>query len=168
MSFGSGLTKRDHEAGEHERDPEQPRPDEVGRIDLAMREERPEDERAPDRAGHGAEEDERHAARPPVRREHLGRGGARELDDPTRAADQRQPEPDDPAGVGRAAAGDDGAADRTADERGADDRHPSEPVADPSGRADRERARREEDRRPEAEDPLDAGDRDERQRAERR
>ena len=40
----------------------------------------------------GPEEDERHAARAALRREHLGGRGARELDDRPGRADEREPE----------------------------------------------------------------------------
>ena len=132
-----------------------------------MREERAEDDRPPHRARDGTEEDERHAARAALRREHLGGGGAGELDDRTRSTEDAQPGSDEHGGLHRAAGGNDAAAHRTGREAAANHGHAPDAVHQPAGGADGDRSRHEEDRGPEPKDPGDAGDGDERQRAQR-
>ena len=141
-SFGSGRTPSETSSPASAKSDEPSHGHgELVRRQRAVGEERPEDERAEDRARDGAEEHERHAARAALGREHLGRGGAREQHDRLRGAAEREPEEDELARVDQQPSAVISAARRCrATKPAADHRHPADPVRD-AARRGRRRAR---------------------------
>src|SRR5262249_5601786 len=157
-------SERDEQPRQREERRPEPRPGERVRRQRPVREQRPEDQRAEDRAGDGREEHERHAARAPLGREHLGRRRPRQEDDRLRRTAAGEPEEDELPRQGPAAEGCQRRPDDAERVAAADDGHPADAVGEPARWPDGQRPGDEEDRGPEPEDALDAGDGDDRDR----
>ena len=168
MSRGSRRTPSETaRPGEREEAGGEPGHGEVVRVETAPREHRPEHERPPDRARDDGEQHDRHAARAALRREHLGRGGAREQHDRLRGAAQAEAEEHEHALPPVAAGGRHERAGDPEDVARSDHRHPADAVGQSPRRPDRQCPGDEEHRRAEAEDAVDAGDGHDRHRPER-
>ena len=160
--------QHEHERDGHEGDRGPPQQGERVAVELAIREQRAEHERAEDRAEDGAEEDERDAARAALRRVHVARRGAGEQRGAARHADADEADEDQRRGLQRGAQARQRAAEPARGESGREHRHAAEAVHRAPRGQRRQRAGGEHDRRAEAEQAVDAQHQHERQRRHRR